>query len=385
MNNNRSTITPSAKMVGNRPVLFETDEMLSLAFSMASDGKASVANAWDRILKSADTATTANIYDGNSATKYRLTACPDMIKARYLALVYLGTKEKRYFDGAMSILLAYAKSSPMLGTDETLDYSSPTIDGQSDIGLNIALPLTTFCEVYSLLYPYLDASDKTAMQKWIRIGADLVKKGHEYWIANDYYDQQYGNNHLSCHLMGIIAAAYALEDDDLLSYALDVEKNPACLAEMIDRAILMEGDEVWYRDIDSDFVPGEIYDRYRVVQNNGFAYAIYHLKFLTNCAAMLKNNGVDYFSYVGKNGENLRLPYLAYAEYLLKNDVNAGVGHYKGSPMSRSDTLFSYHIADFYYNDETIRNVIDTLVDEGEISWDKETFGHSAAFIYSMP
>ena len=42
-------------------------------------------------------------------------------------------------------------------------------------------------------------------------------------------------------------------------------------------------------------------------------------------------------------------------------------------------------IADFYYNDETIRNVIDTLVDEGEISWDKETFGHSAAFIYSRP
>jgi hypothetical protein len=300
-----------------------------------------------------------------------------------MALAYLGEKDEKYFNGAMAILNAYAKSSPMLGSDETLDYSAPTIDGQSDLGLNIALPLTTFCEVYSLLYPYLHEEDKACMQKWIRIGAELVKKGHEYWIANEYYDRQYGNNHLTCHLMGLIAAAYALEDDELLAYVLDEEKNPAHFAEMIDRAILMEGDAVWYRDIDSDFTNGEIYDRYRVVQNNGFAYAIYHLKFLTNSAAMLKNNGVDFFSYVGKNGENLRLPYHAYAEYMLKNDVNAGIGHYKGSPMSRGDTLYTYHLADYYYDDETVRTVVDTLTSEGEISWDKETFGHSAAFLFT--
>lgn len=366
----------------SRPILFESDEMLAVSFKKARDGVEPYASAWERIKKSADSSPSARPYIGDSATKYRLAAGNDMINARYLALAYLGEKNEKYLGGAIAILNAYAKSSPMLGTDESLIYSAPTIDGQSDIGLNIALPLTTFCEVYSLLYPYIGEGDKAAMENWIRLGAALVKKGHEYWIANDYYDKQYGNNHLSCHLMGIIASAFALRDENLLSYALDSEQNPAHLTEMIERAILMEGDEVWYRDIDSDFTPGEIYDRYRVVQNSGFGYAFYHLKFLTNCAAMLKSNGLDYFSFVGKNGENLRLPYLAYAEYLLKNDVNAGIGHYRGSPMSRADSLFSYHMAGFYYDDEKIREVIDTLTSEGEISWDKEIFGHSAAFIY---
>ena len=369
----------------SRPVLFENDEMLSLSFKKASDGIEPFASAYERILKDADAAliSGAQPYPGDSATKYRLAAGKDMINARYLALAYLGEKDEKYLLGALSILGAYAKSSPMLGTDETLNYSSPTIDGQSDIGLNIALPLTAFCETYSLLYPYSDEEDRAAMENWIRIGAALVKKGHEYWIQNEYYDKQYGNNHLSCHLMGIVAASLALRDESLLSYALDGEQNPAHFTEMIERAILMEGDEVWYRDIDSDFVPGEIYDRYRVVQNMGFGYAFYHLKFLTNIAAMLKISGLDYFSFVGKNGENLRLPYLAYAEYLLKNDVNAGIGHYRGSPMSRADSLFSYHMADYFYDDETIRLVVDSLTLEGEISWEKEIFGHSAAFIDS--
>ena len=373
----------SAKRKGTRPVLFETDEMLSVAFQKAKDGIEPLASAFDRIKKSADNAPPAAPHLGKSATQYRLIACSDLINARYHTLAYLGTQEKRYFDAAMAILNTYAKSDPMLGSDETLDYSSPAVDGKPDIGLNIAAPLTAFCEIYSLLYPYLDDSDKTAMKKWIGVGAELIKKGHEYWTGNDYYDRQYGNNHLSSHLMGLIAAAYALEDDDLLAYALDEEKNPAYFAEMIERAILMKGDEVWYRDIDSDFADGEIYDRYRVVQNNGFFYAIYHLKFLTNGAVMLKNNGVDYFSFVGKNGENLLLPYHAYEEYLAANTVEIGNRHYVGSPMCRSVPLFSYHMADYYYNDERVSAIVKMMLDAGEISWDKETFGHTAVFIYT--
>lgn len=375
--------TYSTKKKGARPVLFETDEMLSLAFQKAKDGIEPFASAFDRIKKSADSAPLAAPHLGKSATQYRLIACNDLINARYHTLAYLGTQEKRYFDAALAILNTYAKSDPMLGSDETLDYSSPAVDGKPDIGLNIAAPLTAFCEVYSLLYPYLDDSDKTAMEKWIGVGAKLIKKGHEYWTGNDYYDRQYGNNHLSSHLMGLIAAAYALEDDELLSYALDGEKNPAYFAEMIERAILMKGDEVWYRDTDSDFTDGEIYDRYRVVQNNGFFYAIYHLKFLTNGAVMLKNNGIDYFSFVGKNGENLLLPYHAYEEYLAANTVEIGNRHYVGSPMCRSVPLFSYHMADYYYNDERVSAIVKMMLDAGEISWDKETFGHTAVFIYT--
>ena len=371
------------KRIGERPVLFETDEMLALSFEKARAGIEPFASAFARIKTHADKAPAPAPFLGKSATKYRLRACEELINARYHALAFLGTGERKYFDGAMAILSAYAKSSPMLGSDEMLDYSAPTIDGQSDLGLNIAAPLTAFCEVYSLLYPHLNEEDKEAMTKWIRVGAALVKKGHEYWIANDYYDRQYGNNHLSSHLMGLIAAAYATEDDELLAYALDGEKNPAHFAEMIERAILMKGDEVWYRDTDSDFTDGEIYDRYRVVQNTGFFYAIYHLKFLTNGAVMLKNNGIDYFSFVGKNGENLLLPYHAYEEYLAANTVEIGNRHYVGSPFCRSVPLFSYHMADYYYDDERVRGLVKMMLDAGEISWDKETFGDTAVFVYT--
>ena len=375
--------TYSAKKCGVRPVLFETDEMLSFSFAKAREGVEPWASAFARTKKHADEAPAPAPYTGSSATKYRLHACQELIYARYHALSFLGTKEQKYLDSAMAFLNAYAKSAPMLGSDETLDYSAPTIDGQSDLGLNIALPLTAFCELYSLLYPYLSEEDKVAMEKWIRIGAALVKKGHEYWIANDYYDHQYGNNHLTCHLMGLIAAAYALEDDALLAYVLDGAQNPAHLSEMIERAILMKGDEVWYRDTDADFTDGEIYDRYRVVQNNGFFYAIYHLKFLTNSAVMLKNNGADYFAFVGKNGENLLLPYHAYEEYLAANTVEVGNRHYVGSPFCRSVPLFSYHMANYYYADERVDSTVRLMLDAGEISWDKETFGDTAIFHYT--
>ena len=375
----------SARMKGDRPVIFESDEMIAFSLSKAKAHVEHWASGWANVQKNAALVLTsgASPYTGESATEFRLAACQDFIGARYLALTYLGTGDKSYLNAAVDILNLYAKSSPKLGSDETLDYSAATINGQSDIGLNIALPLTTFCEVYALLYNHISEEDRAIMADWIRVEAELVKKGHEYWISNNYYDKQYGNNHLTCHLMGLIAAAYALEDDALLNYALDSTLNEACFGEMIERAILMKGDETWYKDIDSDFAEGEIYDRYRVVQNAGFGYAIYHLKFLTNCAAILKNNGIDYFSYYGDNGENLSIPYHAYAEYLLKDNVNLGTGHYTGSPMSRQDALFSYIMANYYYEDEVIANVVEKLMSEGVYPFDKETFGRSPAYIYS--
>ena len=371
------------KIRGTRPFLFETDEMLAFSFAKAKAGVEPWASAFARTKKHADDAPAPAPFTGSSATQYRLRACQELIYARYHALTFLGTGEQKYFDGAMAFLNAYVRSTPMLGSDETLDYSAPAVDGKPDIGLNIAAPMTALCEVYALLYPYLTDSDKEAVKNWVRVGAELIKKGHEYWTGNDYYDHQYGNNHLSSHLMGLIAAAYAIEDDSLLSYALDAEKNPAHFAEMIERAILMKGDEVWYRDIDSDVTEGEIYDRYRVVQNNGFFYAVYHLKFLTNGAVMLMNNGLDYFSFVGKNGENLLLPYHAYEEYLVANTVEIGNRHYVGSPMCRSVPLFSYHMANYYYNDERVDSLVRLMLDAGEISWDKETFGDTAVFVYT--
>ena len=156
---------------------------------------------------------------------------------------------------------------------------------------------------------------------------------------------------------------------------------------MFDRAILMDGDEVWkgdkQGDIDSDFVEGEIYDRYRVVQDMGFGYSLYHLKFLTYCAVMLYNHGYDYFIYYGTNGENLKLSYHAYADYLIENDNTLGVGHYEGSPIVRDQGLNIYCVANYYYNDEIISEVIKALKRDGVNSADIEVFGRSTELFFA--
>ena len=184
--------------------------------------------------------------------------------------------------------------------------------------------------------------------------------------------------------MGIVAAALVLEDNGLLDYALSPDKNPACFSAMITHGILMEGDDVWYRDTDSNFRPGEIYDRYRVVSkpSNGFGYSMYHLKFMTHTALMLYNNGVDYFSYYGENGENMKLSFKVYADYLILNDASLHGGHYTGNSLTRDNAYSTYLIANYIYNDETISSVVKALEAENATCFEKELFGKITPFIF---
>ena len=375
----------SAEMTGDRPVLFVTDEMLAEAKTMAQAKKSPWYGTWLNIRFSADAALKAGAKPdtGKSATQYRLAACKDFINARYMAIAYYYTEDTKYLDGAVSVLLTYAEQ--MLGTDKYLDYSAPKTDGQADIGLNIAAPLTAACDVYSLLYPYMDEADKAVFEKWVRTEAELCIKGHEFWIVNDYYGKQYGNNHLSSHLMGIISAAYVLEDDGLLEYALSYTRDEANLLEMITRAILMEGDPVYGVDPDSDYEIGEIYDRYRSVQNNGFGYSMYHLKFLTHSALMLYHNGIDVFSYYGEKFENLLLPFHTYSEYLIKNDITLGVGHYTNDKsLNRENAYSTYSIAYYVYKDEAVKTVLEAMSKAGVSCNEVEVFGITTPYLFGI-
>ena len=374
----------SALFKSDRPVLFTTDEMLEAAKAQATDQNDPLYNTMSDILKKADAALVKGPAPdtGKSAQAYRLAACIDMINAHYLAIAFNYTEDEKYLQGAVDFLLAYA--GPMLGTDRYLDYSKPTTDGQADIGLNIAAPLTTACEVYALIYRNVSDNDKKTIERWIGNEAKLIVKGHEYWIAKEYYDEQYGNNHLSSHLMGIVAAALVLQDQDLLDYALLPEENAACLPTMIGHAILMEGDEVWHGDTDSDFRNGEIYDRYRVVStpSNGFGYSMYHLKFLTHISMMLYNNGVDYFSYFGDNGENMKLSFLVYADYLIANDSTLHGGHYSGNSLNRQNAYSTYTIANFVYHDDGIAEVLQAFEDQHIQCEEAELFGISTLYLF---
>ncbi len=378
--------TYSAKMTGNRPVLFETDEMLAASKEQARLRLEPWLTSWQNVLKKANAALTADPapYTGKSSTEYRLAACEDFISARSLALAYRNTGDEKYLNRAVDYLMAYASPAVRPGTDDHLDYSGVGVaDGQPDIGLNIAVPLTTACDAYSLIYPYMNDSDKALFESWIEEEVSLVKKGHQYWIDNDYYWNQIGNNHITSHLMGMICAAYVLEDDALLTYAINSMQNDSDLVEMLDRAILMEGDTVFHRDPQSTFTDGEIYDRYRVVDTtpNGFGYAMYHLKFLTYSAFVMQNNGLDLFSYVGTNGENLLLPYKTYSPYLIANDASVNGGYYTGNSLHQESSYTLYLMAYYIYGDETLLNVINALNQNGVVPGDNELFGRSGGYI----
>ena len=378
--------TYSAQMNGNRPVLFETDEMLAASKEQAGLRLEPWLTSWQNVLKKANASLTAepSPYVGTSSTEYRLAACNDFISARSLALAYRNTGDETYLNRAIDYLMAYASPALRPGTDDYLDYSGvETSDGQPDIGLNIAVPLTTACDAYSLIYPYMNDSDKALFESWIEEEVSLVKKGHQYWIDNDYYWNQIGNNHITSHLMGMICAAYVLEDDALLTYAINSAQNDSDLLEMLDRPILMEGDTVFHRDPQSTFTDGEIYDRYRVVDTtpNGFGYAMYHLKFLTYSAFVMQNNGLDFFRYEGTNGENLLLSYKAYAPYLIANDPSINGGYYNGNSLQQESTYTLYLMAYYIYGDETLRNVINALNEYGFVPGDNELFGRSGGYI----
>ena len=280
--------------------------------------------------------------------------------------------------------MAYAGSDVLPGTDDHLDYSAATTDGKADLGLNIAIPLTTACDVYSLLYPYMNESDKAVFENWVYAEVEMVKKGHDFWIKNNYYSGQIGNNHLSSHVMGLMCAAYVLEDDELLEYAVIDMQNDSSYVVMLERAILMEGDETCSSDLSDEFVVGEIYDRYRIVSepSNGFGYAMYHLKFLTYSAFVAYNNGLDLFSYVGSRGENLLLPYQVYAEYLIENDGVISEGYYANNSLDEENSYTLYLIANYVYGDERVAQVIEALDGRGVVPGDNEQFGRSGGYIF---
>lgn len=364
--------TVSAKMKGDSPVLFLTDEELEFAISKAKKGLDPWASEWNRIATLADRAisTIPNPYTGSDPTQYRLTACRDLISARYIALAYLYTEDAKYLDAAVKYLLAYA--------NQNVEYPNNEPDG-----MNNALPLVTACDIYAMLYNHIGDADKAIIEERIRTEAEGTIKAHKTWIKEKYYGNQVGNNHLTCHLMGIFAAAYVLEDDKFLTYAFYGDNNAAHFLEMIDRAILMEGDEVYHVDPDSDFTPGEIYDRYRVVQNTGFGYSFYHLKFLTYSSMMLRNNGIDTFIYTGTNGENIELPFEVYADYLIHNDDTWGNGHYTGNSLQRESSLSLYYIAYSVYGNERMADVINALEAAGVESYENELFGYSTPYLFA--
>ena len=277
--------------------------------------------------------------------------------ARDCAFVWLMEGNKEYLDYSKKILLEWArtKPEPIINLESRRDY--PYWD--ADLGLLGGVPFVFYAHAYTLVYPELTAEEIKDIRLWLTKVGFRLKYWHLAWTANDYYGNQYYNNHLSWHNAAIGAIGFALQDNRFAAFAVDSGENPRDFKEMLAGAILMPGDDT--HDAHKDTIAaGEIYDRYRSHEHKGLGYAMYHGMALTYLAEMAYNNGVDLFSYTAPGGENLFLLYSYYAEFIEKDDSSLKNGLYKGDSVPTHYTHVYDWVNAHYPGHEEIEAVIKT-------------------------
>ncbi|NQU42218.1 alginate lyase family protein, partial [bacterium] len=203
----------------------------------------------------------------------------------------------------------------------------------SNIGLDLAIPMVSYCYAYSLLYDGFALSERADIERWVRDMAGKIRFGHEAWIQANYFGGQDFNNHLSAHVMALAIIGYTLRDQAMIDYAIDSPDNPRDWGEMVDGAILMPtqpqathgpGAQWDQKEIEA----GEIYDRTRISQGKGLGYSLVNLKDLTFTAEVARNNGLDLYSHTGPYGENLKVSYDYFSNYVIAKDPSALAGGY---------------------------------------------------------
>src|SRR5690606_26475883 len=89
-------------------------------------------------------------------------------------------------------------------------------------------------------HPLLTDARKGEIELWIRCLEKAIHEGVKRWDESDYFGQQYVQNHITAHVMGLTAIGYTLGDRELVQYAVDCQANPRDFVEVIAGAILVE-------------------------------------------------------------------------------------------------------------------------------------------------
>lgn len=314
-----------------------------------------------------------NIYESSDFREWMVKGYGDGRVAVCMAVAYHITGEESYKEKAAEIILARTGEDHPLGEiDRNVaplfsNLGLFTITGSS--GLIYAYDLLSNADAFTV-------EQKEAIEQWIRALVPVIKEGIKRWDTpfkkvstetdprgwietrderDRYFGGQYYQNHPGTHLMGILMIGYVLGDRDLVQYGLDSDENPRDLKEMIEGAIHVEGTSDFVRferarvlqigeqyglDLslaDWHYLPpqtGEIYDRYRTISGNGFGYSKHGFKMLLFSAELAYQNGINFYQFTGRNGENLLLPFDFYKDFIVIGDNRIKGGYYVWSPMN---------------------------------------------------
>ncbi len=132
--------------------------------------------------------------------------------------------------------------------------------------------------------------------------------------------------------MGYLQIGYVLGDRDLVQFAVDSPENPRDFLELLDGAIMMDGDPEFCFVDPRNPLPqnGEIYDRYRKIENKGLGYAMLTLCEMMSMEETLFANGVDINTRREPYGATMEYPFHFYADFFRLNDPSIKGGYYSG-------------------------------------------------------
>lgn len=322
---------------------------------------------------------TAKPYDGkDSALFYKHCTGPAGL-ARNLAFAWRISGETAYAAKAAEVLSDWAETCDGNPLDHTLDYPNAS--------MKLARSTFPFVCAYDLLKgsEFLTARQDKTVQSWFRQLEDEIKQGAEEWKKQGYFNRQDFNNHLVAQTMGLLAIGYALEDQELVQFALDSSEYDRDLRDLISGSILMRGDEVHQREpVVWDLDDGEIYDRYRRRTgkgHRGLQYTHLSMTLLSSSIRMAQNNGTDLVHYIAPGGENMRLPFEFYADFYRLKDASLRHGAYSGESDrigKAGDDPGMYEFGLWFYPDcKPVQQLLDSI-DRGSAYMD--LLGYTAFF-----
>ncbi|EDY82460.1 hypothetical protein VDG1235_2082 [Verrucomicrobiia bacterium DG1235] len=261
---------------------------------------------------------------------------------RDLALAYSLSGNEQFAGQAESWILAWVDGGTLLNFyDFNIDFSKSRFDGMTDSGFcgdrpwNMALDgmwqtygLINVCDAFVMMkaggYEFGEGNEER-VEIWIRSLAEAVNSSFHAWTrwadahrGSRAYTRYRSDNHLSWCLAGLMAAAVALDDDDLAAYVLSggswkdskagVYANPSSIREVIDLAV--EADEGGRNH-------GRIYEE-KIRRDPPVGYSFFHLWPMSLVATMAeKRYGENLWSYQGSDGVGLEDAYRRYAGYVL--------------------------------------------------------------------
>lgn len=368
--------SPSA-VSEERPVVLTTDAQIQRAKERVMKKQEPYYQSWNLTKNAADLALTKTYVpeQKENHSEYGKLGRSHGQDVRSLALVYLITGDESYFDKARTILTDWA-------ADALANPNHPSAGSPHSAGLALSGVMTIFTDGYALLWRDLEEHDRQLIEAWFRKSLDPIRESREIWETADeicvygecswwgapWLDKQEFNNHLSAQNLALTAIGFALRDEEVIHEAMDSQDNPRNLMTLISGAILMDDEDIYYKDWTitrgaPSVEPGEIYDRYRVSSGNGLSYAHLHLRLLTLQAEIAYNNDypTNWFEFTGSKGQNLELPFTYYSEFLLTGDPAARSGYYSNSSVDYG-MLPLYEIAHKHYPDnDEIRAVLESL------------------------